>query len=155
MHTKRKNDLARRGALRRRGVSLATILGIIAVIAIIVLVILLVRQTQQAGSQQQAQQQIEQLQRELSGAEARARLNALKSAISSGVEEEALREQYDAIRGDLEETYADAEGQAAETWDNISEGLDNLGDQLGAESQEAIDTIDGMLADLREQTEGP
>lgn len=151
-----RQELAKRGRLRQSGVSLATILGIIAVIAIIVLVVLLVRQTQQAGTAgQQAEEQITQLQRELRGAEARARLNGLKSAIASGVEEEALRDQYESIRADLEETYADAEGQAAETWDSISDRLDQLGDQLGAESQEAIDSIDAMLADLRQQTDGP
>lgn len=155
MNTNR-NDLEKGGSLRRLGVSLATILGIVAIIAIVVLVILLVRQTQQAGSvQQEAEQQIEQLQRDLSGAEARARLNALKSSIASGVEEEALREQYESIRTDLEATYQDAEGEAAETWENLSEQLDQLGDEIGEESQQAIDSIDAMLSELRQENANP
>lgn len=140
----------------RHGVSLGAILGVIALLVVIVVVVLLVRDGGTAGgTEEEAQQQTEELQQDLTAADARARLESLRSAIESDVEQESLQQQYDDVRGDLEEVYADAEGEAAETWDAISDDLDTLGDQIGEANEDAANTIDGILEQLGDGNETP
>lgn len=140
----------RRHRDRSAGQAVAWILAIVATIAVVVLIVLLVRSGQQVDTaQQQQQEQITQLQDQLSRAEARARLNALKSSINAGVEEESLQTQYDSVRTDLENSFSEASGEAQNVWESIREDLDALGDQIGESSEEAVATIDRMLEQLR------
>lgn len=139
----------------RRGVSLGAILGVIALLVIIVVVVLLVRGGGGDPAEEEAQQQSEELQQDLTAADARARLESLRSAIENDVDEESLQQQYEDVRSDLEDVYADAEGEAAETWDAISEDLDALGDQIGEASEEAVSTIDGILDEMGQGDETP
>lgn len=142
-----RNDHRLRLPRRTLGLSVGGILAIIAVIAVVIIGYLLIR----GGTdpvQQQAEQETTELQQDFDAAEARAQLNGLKSSIQSDIDEEALRQQYESIRADLEEGYEGASGEAAETWDEISEGLDELGEQIGENSEEAVATIDRILADF-------
>lgn len=142
-----ENDLRTRPVRRTSGISVGGILAIIAVIAVAIVGYLLLRDTTPAV-QDQTQEQTTELQEGFDAAEARARLNGLKSSIESDIDEEAVRQQYESIRADFEQAYEGASGEAAETWNDISAGLDELGDQIGEQSEEAVATIDQMLADF-------
>lgn len=133
---------------RTAGISIGGILAIIALIAVIVIGYMLIRGNTGNDVQQQTQEATTELQQGLDAAEARARLNGLKSSIESGVEQEALEQQYESIRADFEQAYEGATGEAAETWNALSANLDELGDQIGEESAEAASTIDRMLAEF-------
>lgn len=132
---------------RTRGLTIGGILGVLALIAVVIIGYMLITDDSAATEvQEQAQEQTTELQEGFDAAEARAQLNGLRSAIESEIDEEALRQQYDDVRAELETAYADASGEAAEAWTEISSGLETLGDQIGQESEEAVATIDDMLA---------
>ena len=133
---------------RRLGASMGTILAAIAVIAVIIIGYLLIRGGGTNEVQEQTQQQTEELQQEFGAAEARTRLSALRSDIEAELDQEALRERYEGIRGDLEEGYANASGEAADAWDELQPRLDELGEQIEQGSENAAETIDEMLTSL-------
>lgn len=135
---------------RRLGVSTGAILGLLALAAVVIVGYLLIRG---GGNEveEQAQRQTEQLQQGFDAEEARTRLATLRSDIEAGLDETALRERYEGIRSDLETAYADAEGDAAEAWGSLSPRLDDLGEQIGQASEDAVATIDAMLADFPEE----
>lgn len=147
------NDVQRqhrpRPTRRTGGITIGAILGIIALIAVIVIGYLLIRGNTGNEVQEQAQQETTELQQGFDAAEARARLNGLRSSIESDIDQEALTQQYESIRADLEEAYEGASGEAAETWAQLETSLGELGDQIGQESEEAVATIDRMLSQFQ------
>ena len=138
-------------AQRQAGISIGGILAIVALIAVIVIGYMLIRDGGTTDVQAEAEEQTTELQEGFDAAEARTRLTTLRSDIEAGLDEEALRERYDDIRSDLEAGYADASGDAAAAWENLSPRLDELGDQIGQASEDAVATIDAMLNDFPEE----
>lgn len=150
MHELRRQHRPR-PSRRTGGISIGGILGIIALIAVIVIGYMLIRGNTGNEVQEQAQQETTELQQGFDAAEARARLNGLRSSIESDIDQEALTQQYESIRADLQEAYEGASGEAATTWSELETSLGELGDQIGQESEEALATIDRMLTQFQDE----
>lgn len=140
----------------RAGQALGWIVAALAVIAVIVLIVLLTRANDRVTTvERQSEEQVTTLRRQLRGAEAQARLSSLQASLRSGAEagSEALVQQYESIMEDLRENYADAEGRSLETWNAIRDDLEMVGDQIRENTQEAANTLDGVLARLNADAE--
>ncbi len=129
----------------RRQAGQTTLWVVIAVAALVIIGIILWSNRRTNTIRQQSTEQVTTLQGQIRGAEARARLSALKANILSGQAAEGLDSQYQEVRAGLEEGYANAEGAAAETWTAVQGDLDILGDQIREGSGDAVATIDLII----------
>lgn len=154
-----RRPVVQRGAERRRGgQALGWLVAAVAVLAAVVLIVLLARANDRVATVEgQGQAQVAALQRQLRGAEARARLTALQASLRADAEDgtEAAERQLEAILADLREAYADAEGRAAQTWEAIRDDLEGLGAQLRDDRREAAATLERVLERLRTDAETP